>query len=299
VQPIHADDVVRGILMLLKSGRFQCETLELGGPAPIPFREFIELVQTALRGAPGRIVTIPLWAVRPLLALAEPVLRPVMPVTAGQLAVFANDSVASENWLLERLRSAMPSTRETIEALVDAARTGRIGGNGRRTNSPARPMSDSAKRLLEEECRIFSTYLLGSPPSAYVREQYVRAAHMRGVAFDDELSPFDRLTLRLARYGPVPARCADAYCAIFHRAGALRRKLIVLAAILEHVAPASDAFDNVEPRHAALAVLSLVAYGWVAAGSLVLGALVLLPASLPCWLAARSMNRGSQTRAAE
>jgi hypothetical protein len=95
------------------------------------------------------------------------------------------------------------------------------------------------------------------------------------------------------------ARSADAYCAIFHRRGALRRKLIVLAAILEHVAPTSEVFDRVEPRHVAFTALSLVRYGWMSAVSLLLGALILLPASIFCWMATRSIGSGIRARQAQ
>ncbi len=289
VQPVHADDVVRGIELLLKSGRFEGDVLELGGPRPLTFREFLGLTQTALRGAPGRIVRLPLGPIRALLAAMEPVLRPLMPVTAGQLAVFANDSVASENWLLAQLRPGMPSTQETIAALVEKAKTGAGSGRGSTTQKRApRPMSDSAERVLKAECRSLTAYLTGAPPSPYVEERYTRAAHVHGLGFDADFSCFDRATLWLARRGRMFARWADAYCALFHRAGPLRRKLVVLAAILEHVAPTSEAFDRVEPRHVASTVLSLAAYGLISAVSLLLGAVVLVPASVLCWMTTRS-----------
>ena len=103
VQPIHVNDVVRGIELLLESGNFRGEVLELGGPRPLPFREFLGLIQEALRGEPGRIIRVPIAPIRALLAAMEPALRQQMPVTAGQLAVFANDSVPSGNWLLAQL----------------------------------------------------------------------------------------------------------------------------------------------------------------------------------------------------
>jgi len=123
----------------------------------------------------------------------------------------------------------------------------------------------------------------------------VRAAATHGLASDEEFSCFDRATLKLARSGRMFGRWADAYCALFHRAGALRRKLVVLAAILEHVAPTSEAFDRVEPRALASMVLSLAAYGLISAVSLLLGAVVLAPASVLCWMATRSETSGLST----
>ena len=293
VQPVHVDDVVRGIVLLLASGRFDGETLELGGPRPMPFREFLGLSQQALHGKPGRLVRAPLTPIRGLLALMEPAARPLMPVTAGQLSVFANDSTPAGNWLLTQLQADMPSTEETIASLLQSTPSGT--GDGRPAPPPTqaeRPLSDQARRVLSEECATFSTYLVGSPPSAYITERYARAAHVHGLAFDEDFSCFDRATVRLARKGALLARCADAYCGLFHRRGVLRRKLIVAAAILEHVAPTSDAFDRVEERHVLLTVLSLAGHGLASALSLLVGAAVLLPAGLVCRVTARSARAG-------
>jgi len=286
VQPIHADDVARGIAMVLESGRFESEVLELGGPRPLPFAEFIEIVQIALRGEAGRIVRVPIWPMRSALALMEPALRPLMPVTAGQLALFANDSTASENWLLAQLRAGMPTVEAMIADLVDLEdASSKEAPATRPIKRRSLPMTDGARIVLEQECRKFAACLVRAEPSAYVIEQYAKAAHRHGLAFDQGFTRFDRIVLWLARKGPLLTRCADAYCALFHRRGALRRKLIVLAAILEHVAPTNEAFDVTPQCHPAADVLRLAAYSLTSGGSLVAGAVVLLPASILCWIA--------------
>lgn len=297
VQPVHVDDVVRGIECLLARDRFEGEVLELGGPRPMPFREFLQLIQSALRGAPGKVINVPLAPIRFGLAAIEPVLRPLMPVTAGQLSVFANDSVASENWLLAELRAGMPSIEETIAALVVA------GSNGNGSNTPApkpkrqaSPLPERSQRVLDEECRLFATYLVGQPSSAYVEEQYAMAAQAHGLAHDEDFSCFDRAALKFARRGRMFARWADAYCAFFCRNGSLRRKLVLLAAILEHVAPTNEAFDRADPSNAARTFLSLAAYGLISAVSLLLGAAVLLPASVLCWIATRVVSSDVRAR---
>jgi len=188
VQPVHVDDVVRGLEHLLARDRFDGDVLELGGPRPMPFREFLQLIQSALRGVPGRITSIPLAPIRLGLAAIEPVLRPLMPVTAGQLSVFANDSVASENWLLAELRAGMPTTEETIAALVAAGGRGDDPKTQAKTQASkpprqTKPLSESSQRVLVEECRTFAAYLVGGPSSAYIEERYALAA--RGVRFPD------------------------------------------------------------------------------------------------------------------
>jgi nucleoside-diphosphate-sugar epimerase len=296
VQPIHVDDVVRGLVLLLGSDQFKGEILDLGGPQPLSFRTFLELTQQAVRDKPGKLLRIPLGPVRLLLAAMEPIARPLMPVTAGQLAVFANDSVPAPNWLQTELQKTMPSTEALVTTLVDRARFDRGGaGPGKVAHRETRPLTDETKRALRDECRALTAYLVGAAPSGYVEEQYARAAHVHGLAFDEDFACFDRTTVKLARSSRLAARSADAYCGLLHRRGVLRRKLIVLSAILEHVAPTNAAFDRVETRSAALTVLSLAGYGVVSALSLLLGAAVLLPTKLACALSARS---GQGTRSA-
>jgi hypothetical protein len=175
----------------------------------------------------------------------------------------------------------------TITALVEAADGDAEKGpsTDRTLRGRPRPLSEEVEGVLDQECRTFAAYLVGSAPSAYVRKHYARAALAHGLAFDDGFTRFDRVALAFARTWPVCARSADAYCALFHRRAALRRKLIVLAAILEHAAPTSEAFDRPLPQPVARLALSLFAYGLGFAASLLPGAIILAPASLLCWLA--------------
>lgn len=260
------------------------------------FREFLELVQRALRGTPGRIVTVPLAPIRFGLAMLEPALRPWMPVTAGQLALFANDSVASENWLLAELRAGMPSTQETIAELINSGRKGKGETPALHSVRGEALLSESSQHILERECRLFAAYLIGQTPSAYVVEQYVRAARVHNLAQDKDFPCLDRTALKIARRGGVFARWIDAYCALFRPGGALRRKLVLLSAILEHVAPASDHFDRVPPGSAVQTILVVTGYGIKFVLSLVMGVLLMVPAVLFCRIAARAASSSFQAR---
>jgi hypothetical protein len=101
---------------------------------------------------------------------------------------------------------------------------------------------------IRRECEVFAHYLVGQPPTDYIRKQYELAAIARDLADDVEFTAFDRTTLRCARRNVFFTRAADAYCAIFHRHGILRRKLILLLAILEHAAPTAARFDRPQNR---------------------------------------------------
>ena len=85
---------------------------------PISFADFMRAIHQAYYGKEPRFVSFPLAPVRSLLAFMEPVLRPLLPVTAGQLALFANNSTASPNWLHDMLKERMHSVEATIAMLV-------------------------------------------------------------------------------------------------------------------------------------------------------------------------------------
>ncbi len=299
VQPVHAGDVVRGIELILSSGRFDGEILELGGPKMLPLRDFLAMVQNEIRGeSSGSVLRVPfLELIRFLLAAVEPLLRPMMPVTAGQLSIFANDSTAEENSLMSGLRSGMPSLEETIAVLVDASHgCGSDPGGQPPRPLESRQMSDATLATLRAESRVFCAYLVGMETTPYIEEQYAKACHARGLAFDDKLGCLDRASLWLARRRQLLSHWADAYCAIFHRTGVLRRKLVVLAAILEHVTPTNEVFDRTQSHGVTRSVLSIVLYGCSSGLALLIGSIVLLPTSLICKISGRLVRTGVPVR---
>ncbi|GAH41406.1 unnamed protein product, partial [marine sediment metagenome] len=109
-----------------------------------------------------------------------------------QLAVFANDSTASPNWLHDKLMQRMPSAEKTISDLIAGSDT--IHARVALTDRTAVAQPD-----LSRECDVFSRYLIDQKPTAYILKQYEAAVIVRGLHRDSELSPFDRRTLRLAR----------------------------------------------------------------------------------------------------
>lgn len=112
VQPVHVDDLVAFLLALAAHGPAGVTPLEVGGADRLAMRELLGTIRAA-RGLPRRrVVPVPLGALRASLALLEPVARPVLPVTAGQLAAFVNDSDAGENAIVQALLPAPMGVRE-------------------------------------------------------------------------------------------------------------------------------------------------------------------------------------------
>ncbi|HET9887442.1 MAG TPA: hypothetical protein VFR10_08015 [bacterium] len=102
---------------------------------------------------------------------------------------------------------------------------------------------------LERECDTFCKAMIGRPPPDIVRASYVRA-HEAGPILSgapEKATRFDHWLVRFARGSPTRTRFADSYAVLFARTTTLRRKLVLLLAILESTAPASRWIDTPDP----------------------------------------------------
>ena len=79
------------------------------------------------------------------------------------------------------------------------------------------------------ECDAFTRYLIGQPADDYVRATYARGLE----ALQVPTNRFDRLLCRWVAGPAFFGRGADFYGRIFRPSGELRKKLVLLLAILE------------------------------------------------------------------
>ncbi|MGE0126717.1 MAG: hypothetical protein AB7U82_01335 [Blastocatellales bacterium] len=101
-------------------------------------------------------------------------------------------------------------------------------------------MNDHA---LNRECQAFSIYLVKQQPNEYVMAKYREAHNASGIVARNEGGFLDRLLVGVAAAHPIGARLVDAYTAIFYKKSSVRRKWILLLAILESCAPTYKYFD--------------------------------------------------------
>lgn len=270
VQPVLVDDVARAIETVLVEGRDEGETLDVGGADPERFDFFLAAVRQAATGSKARIIRIPLAPVRLLLSVFERFAGPVLPVTAGQLALFANDSTARPNWLMDRLQARSPTLNRMLEEIT----------GGSEGNPPPAPASPDDISTLERECEVLARYLTRSPPSADAMRHYLAALQAHGAASDAALSAFDRACVKLGRESVWKARAVDAYCGLFARQGAWRRKAIVFAAVAENQSPTNAIFEQPQSAGPAATLVRLAGSGMVFAGAFISGGLLIAFARL-------------------
>jgi hypothetical protein len=116
-----------------------------------------------------------------------------------------------------------------------------------------------ADPLLCREADVFARLLTAGAASPAALDAYV-AAHARLQALRPG-SAFQQRLVRHAARGVFHARSADGYARLFDPHGPLRRKLVLMLAILESTPPTHRLLDSAVGGSFATAAPRLVAYG--------------------------------------
>lgn len=131
---------------------------------------------------------------------------------------------------------------------------------------------------LATEAAVFVGYLLNRPVDEYVVRKYVEFhSGTAGAQMQTGATEFDRFLVRFARRGRLRTRLADSYAAIFHRESLIRKKLVLMAALLECSPAHHEVIDRPDSGNTALIALALTSRLAVFAMSAIAGALVFLP----------------------
>ena len=93
-QPIHVDDISKVLLYVAALPAAVQGHITVGGPSVLTMRDLFAAMRRARGLTPRAPVTLPLGALRSSLALLGALAGPLLPVSAGQFVVFANDAVA-------------------------------------------------------------------------------------------------------------------------------------------------------------------------------------------------------------
>ena len=142
-------------------------------------------------------------------------------------------------------------------------------------------MREISERDLENECALFVRHLASLPPSSYVTAKYV-AAHAQELVERPAGDALDALLVRVAARGRAYAAVADAYSRFTRPGGTLRRKLVLLAAIMESAPATYHAFEPPPPTRASFTIGRIALHGAMFGFVLIASVVVLGPAHL--WL---------------
>jgi hypothetical protein len=97
--------------------------------------------------------------------------------------------------------------------------------------------------VLDRECNVLSEYLTGRNPSDYVLNKYREASARSNLFPDSGKNPFDQFLLNISALHPIAAKLVDAYTSVFFKPSIVRKKCILLLAILESCPIGDEYFD--------------------------------------------------------
>jgi uncharacterized protein YbjT (DUF2867 family) len=263
VQPIAVADLAELVVDLVDNDQFAGEILEIGGRDVLTLRELVTRLRATANLSPGRTVNLPMSVLVPTLGLLERLVGPALPITVGQLATFRFDGVARPNMLVDARLDRLARLEDWL--------------NAARSDEPI-----DSPNVLTEECHALTRAIAGRFPSPYVVSKYV-AAHR---VHPDLTRPrgFDATLVRWARRGPLLTRLADGYARRAVPRGTLRKKLVLLLAIIETAPgfrPSVELTDRVSPVAVVLRLVLLGVTGFLVTigGAVLFGPLQLVSRS--------------------
>jgi NADH dehydrogenase len=262
IQPIYIDDLVRLFEEIVANNRFAGETIEIGGPEALSLDDFVSRIHLAATGKQARILHLPLGLILGPLRLLESFMAAHLPVSSGQFASFHNDGTVRANSLVKPAGSEMLDVDAMLVRLLEAE------------DGPA------AAELQERECCVFSRYLTGQPPEAGVCDKYSEALTSRQHRLLEVHGRFDALLLTLAAVHPLLTRFTDIYSRYCYSDSVLRRRLIMLLAILETRGSVFMQLDSPNCAGKAGLLLGMSLRGAISALLLSVALITLLPLQL-------------------
>lgn len=94
----------------------------------------------------------------------------------------------------------------------------------------------TADATVMAECRVYASYLADANPSSYVIEAYERLRPTASRSTQSDARLIERSLVAMSRWGALPLRVADGYARFFLPRSLLRRRLVLMLAILENSA---------------------------------------------------------------
>lgn len=141
---------------------------------------------------------------------------------------------------------------------------------------------------LQQECILFTRYLINCIPNSYVQKKYIKG-HKTSEIYGNT-NAFDFYLILAARKNTFLIRLADTYTSFFYRKAALRKKIILLLAILECCSPTFSYFDSIDQTSRPLFYFSLIGRTMGFLITLFLSATVFIPLHTICLFRSNPLN---------
>ena len=270
VQPVAADDVAGSLVSVVEQDLFPNDTFDVGGPEIVTIEELLLRIRRARSGSATRVVHVPMGLILAPLTVADMLgVGGVLPITVGQLATFRFDGIVRPNPLHDRRKRELIALDEMLARAAEPP-----------VARPRMTVGDTTR-----ECTVFAIHLVGQPANDYVQRKYAEA-HAVSDAFVPS-GAFEAWLIRAAGRHRWATMAADGYARLFLPDSALRRKLVLLLAILETCPPSHEQIDRAVGGPPALVLARLTVRGSIAAGAALAGIVLFTPVRLAFALSGR------------
>lgn len=272
IQPVFIDDLTDCILEVVKNSSFLNQTLTVAGPEQITMKAFIRTLHKLSYNKKLRLIHLPVRPIKKMLLLLENKYLAYLPLTAGQLSSFTNDGISDKSPYAGNRTSGAKNIDEMIKSSLTQ------NGSDRKFSSD-----------LERECRMFTNYLINQEPDTYILNKYRLGNEIEKIGMN--ISLFDSLLINAAQKRTFLLKLADAYTSFFYKNAAIRKKLIMLVAILECCASTYNQVDFANERSRASLYLKVGNKAFVFLINLVISIIVFLPMKLYSAIKTGSINQ--------
>ncbi|MCI0732985.1 MAG: NAD(P)H-binding protein [Methylococcaceae bacterium] len=273
IQPIDVDDLAGLLLAIIEEDAFGNNVLELGGPEIISMGEFLQKIHAACHQQRGVVIRLPLGLIIWSLRILERIIGRYLPVTSGQFASFRNPGTIEPDPWFNGHAGKLRNVDSMLSHLV-AARTG------------------APQDTLAAECSVYTRYLAGQEPDAYIQRKYAEAFEPGRPLAIRARSRFESMIEKLSAKNPIYTRAVDGYCKFFFREAMVRKKVVLLLAILECRAETAGKIDHADQLAAPLMLVTFLTQITRSILLLIVATLLLSPVRL----ALNALERLSETR---
>lgn len=141
---------------------------------------------------------------------------------------------------------------------------------------------------LRRECVTLCRYLMDKEPNAYIIDKYVYAHEIDAIPSGNHACFMDELLLKIARLCPFATKLVDAYTVVLLKNSLIRKKLVLLLAILESYALTDHYLRNMGDTRKGLLFFELFSHMLAFALALCLAIGLLLPVHIILTIAAKT-----------
>lgn len=147
---------------------------------------------------------------------------------------------------------------------------------------------------LRRECETLCRYLMGKAPNDYITDKYVYAHEIDAIPSRNCDNLMDGLLLKIARLCPFGTKLVDAYAVVLLKNSLVRKKLVLLLAILESYALSDHYLRNMRVNRKGILFFELLSH--ILSFALTLGLAVVLLAPIHIILTMAAKTRLSDRR---